>query len=112
MLPVFFWRMRNHLDPTELVKQAKVAQMGPAVGFFLETAATLGGSGVFDEAVSALASSAHPERPSQFFAGTSRRPFERAAAELNTPSQARRWGLLMNMSWESFSSYFQKVSAL
>ena len=112
MLPVFLWRMRDRLDTAELVREARRQGEGAPLGFFLETAARLGGSGVFDEALARLRANAHPARPSYFFAGTSRRPFERVVTERATPAIARRWGLLMNMPWESFASYFRKTAHL
>ena len=50
--------------------------------------------------------------PTYFFHGAARRPFERAAADRATPPLARRWGLLMNMPWESFSSHFSRAARL
>jgi hypothetical protein len=34
------------------------------------------------------------------------------AADLATPDEARRWGLLMNVPWESFASCFAKAAPL
>jgi len=112
MLPVFLWRTRDRLDLAELVRQAEGKSEGPALGFFLETAARLGGSGVFDETLRRLRASARPARPFYFFVGAHGRPWERAAADENTPAVARQWGLLMNMPWESFASYFEKAAEL
>jgi hypothetical protein len=35
-------------------------------------------------------------------------PFERELAEINSPEMAWRWHFLMNMSLETFRSYFRK----
>jgi hypothetical protein len=112
MLPVFLWRMRDRLDPAELVRQAGRQGERPTLGFFLETAARLGGSAVFDEPLLRLRRSARPTRPLYFFVGSANRPWEREAADGGTPPVARAWGLRMNMPWESFASYFEKVAEL
>jgi hypothetical protein len=112
MLPVFLWRMRQRLDLREVVRRARSQGEGAALGFFLETAGKLGRSRVFDEALVRLRSSVRAARPTYFFDGTAGRPFEHAVAELRTPPVARRWGLLMNMPWESFASHFEKTSRL
>jgi hypothetical protein len=112
MLPVFLWRTRALLDLAELVKEARRQDARPALGFFLDTASRLGGSRVFEGALRRLRPSARPARPFQFFLGTENSPWERAAALRATPAVARRWGLLMNMPWESFASHFEKTSEL
>ena len=110
MLPVFLWRTRHHLDLTELVRQA--GPQAQALGFFLDTAGRLGGSSLFDQALRRLRAKATPVRPLYFFRGSESRPWERVAAAAATPAVARRWGLLMNMPWESFASYFEKAARL
>ncbi len=44
-----------------------------------------------------------------FFSGP-HGPRELAATRRNTPSEARRWGFLMNMGLESFRSVFDKFA--
>lgn len=112
MLPVFLWRNRDRLDLPKLASEAKRRGQGPALGFFLEATSKLAGSRLFDEALVILSGSARPARPCHFFQGTARRAFERTAAERATPAAARRWGLLMNLPWESFAAYFAKTSML
>jgi hypothetical protein len=112
MLPVFLWRMRHRLDPAVLVALARRRKEAQALGFFMETAARLGRTRVFDDALSSLRGSATIARHAYFFHGTERRPFEREAAERASPRVARRWGLLMNMPWESFAAYFDKAARL
>lgn len=112
MLPVFLWRVGDRLDLDRLVRAAKRKGLAAALGFFLELASILGESRVFDEALTVLRPHARATRPSYFFEGTSGRPFERAASVVNTPAEARRWGLLMNMPFDSFASYFRKVARL
>ncbi len=112
MLPVFLWRMRDRLDLPKLVREARRQRQGPALGFLLEAASKLGGTRRFDHALASLFRGVSPDRPRCFFHGTERRSFERMAAEQATPAQARRWGLLMNMPWESFAAYFVKTSTL
>lgn len=112
MLPVFLWRNRNRLDLTKLANKAKRQGQGPALGFFLEATSKLAGSRLFDEALGILSRSVRPARPCYFFHGTEKRAFERTAAARATPAAARRWGLLMNLPWESFAAYFAKTSML
>ena len=112
MLPVFLWRMRGALDPAELARQARRQGETATLGFFLETASKLGGRRVFEDVLLLLRASARPARPFHFFLGSDRSPWERAAARRATPAVARRWGLLMNMPWESFASYFEKSRGL
>jgi hypothetical protein len=112
MLPVFLWRQRKALDLSKLVMEAEKRRQGAALGFFLEAASKLGGRPVFDEALARLHRGRRAARPTYFFSGTASRPFERAAADHATPAVARRWGLLMNMPWDSFATYFGKVSRL
>jgi hypothetical protein len=112
MLPVFLWRTRHRLDLPALVGHAQRRRVGAALGFFLEAAACLGGRPVFDHALGPLRAASGGGRPSYFFRGTEKRPFERAAADRATPPLARRWGWLMNMPWDSFAGYFAKVAKL
>jgi hypothetical protein len=112
MLPVFLWRVRDRLDRDALVQSATKSGLAAEAGFFLTVAAQLGVTAVFDDAISTLRPRAHPDQPSYFFEGVRTRPFERAAADLNTPAEARGWGLLMNMPWDSFASYFAKAAPL
>ncbi len=109
MLPVFLWRMRDRLDLPRLAAEAARQGQGAALGFFLELTAKLGRSRAFDTALARLRAKT---RPSYFFYGTEARPFERLAADRQTPAEARRWGLLMNMPLESFAAYFVKASRL
>ncbi len=113
MLPVFLWRVREALDLTSLVRKARQPASGRALGFFLQVAAKLGRTRGFDQAIAALRSSyAAPARPIYFFHGTRARPFEKMVTDSRTPTEARRWGLLMNMPWDSFTSYFRKAAPL
>lgn len=113
MLPVFLWRVRDQLDSTALAKRAKRRKRSArALGFFLELAGELGRSRAFDRAVAALRTHARHARPTYFFAGTEKRPFERLVALESTSPQARRWGLRMNMPVDSFASYFEKAARL
>lgn len=112
MLPVFLWRVRHRLDLEKLVRAARRSTETAALGFFMEMARKLGRFRTFDADLALLRSSARSETPSYFFQGTDTRPFERMAADLATPDVARRWGLLMNMPWDSFASYFDKAARL
>lgn len=112
MLPVFLWRTRDRLDMTELRTLARKQRQAAPLGFFLEASAKLGGTRRFDAALRLLRSDARRTRPSYFFSGSANRPYERLAADRATPALARRWGMLMNMPWESFASYFEKTASL
>src|SRR5439155_18686510 len=85
MVPVFLWRAREAFDLTKLVAGARAQGVAAELGFFLEVAAKLGRSRAFEEALAALRPFARPDHPSYFFHGTTRRPFERMAADLATP---------------------------
>jgi hypothetical protein len=112
MLPVFMWRVRHELDLDRLVVVASRKGQAQELGFFLEAAARLGHSNTYDLALAQLRRSARGAKPRYFFHGTGTRPFERMAADVETPPLARQWGLLMNVGWDSFSSYFRKSARL
>jgi hypothetical protein len=112
MLPVFLWRVRKRLDLDGLVELASQRGEVRALGFFLTAAAELGHTRRFDRALAALRARADPRRVDYFFAGTARDPLARMAADLNTPAQAKRWGLRMNVGWDSFASHFRKTANL
>ena len=106
VLPVAFWRQRDHLDYERLVRAATLRDERQALGFYLELTGKLGGdrrlvrraSGLRDRRRTAL-------RP--FFWG-GRGSFARAVAQEKSPALARRWGFLMNMELESFATLFRK----
>jgi hypothetical protein len=106
VLPVAFWRQRDKLDYERLERAATLRDERQALGFYLELTGQLGGdrrlvrraSGLRDRRRTAL-------RP--FFSG-GRGSFARAAAQEKSPALARRWGFLMNMELESFSTTFRK----
>jgi hypothetical protein len=112
MLPVFLWRSRRQLDMRALVTLTKTPRDRASLGFFLEITAKLGRTRIFDEAILRLRATTRTSPPWYFFLGTEQRPFERAAADHATSAVARHWGLLMNMPWESFASYFEKAAPL
>jgi DNA-binding transcriptional ArsR family regulator len=106
VLPVAFWRQRHQLDYQRLERAATQRDERQALGFYLELTGHLGGdrrlvrraSGLRDRRRTAL-------RP--FFSG-GRGSFARAAAQEKSPALARRWGFVMNMELESFSTAFRK----
>jgi hypothetical protein len=119
MLPVLLWRLRSELDLRKLERAAEDRGETRALGFFLDLTAALA-SGLrqeaaihcFEEAAQSLLPQARGGEPAYFFAGTERRPFERLAADENTPGVAKRWGLLLNMPYASFESHFHRCASL
>jgi hypothetical protein len=119
MLPVLLWRLRSEVDLRKLERAAKDRGETRALGFFLDLTAALAGGmrpaaaiHSFEEAARSLLPQARGGEPAYFFAGTERRPFERLAADENTPGVAKRWGLLLNMPFASFESHFHRCASL
>ncbi len=106
VLPVALWRQRDKLDYERLERAATLRDERQALGFYLELTGQLGGDrrlvrrarGLRDRRRTAL-------RP--FFSG-GRGSFARAAAQEKSPALARRWGFLMNMELDSFTTAFRK----
>jgi hypothetical protein len=109
-LPVVLARNRN-VDVAELTRLALLRGEGQALGLLLELTDELSGERRFTEAANALRDG-RVRRLMNFFSFDGRfKPLERDLAEMNTPAVARRWHYLMNMSTESFRSYFRKGAA-
>ena len=109
-LPVVLARNRN-VDVAELTRLALLRGEGQALGLFLELTDELSGERRFTEAANALRDG-RVRRLKNFFSFDGRfKPLERDLAEMNTPTIARRWHFLMNISTESFRSYFRKGTA-
>jgi hypothetical protein len=106
VLPLVLWRHRDTLDHEELVRQVSARNERQALGFFLELTGSLGG----DPRLMARARRLRDRRRTRarpFFAvPPGRRAL--ALARSRTPALARRWGYLMNMGLESFTSTFEK----
>ena len=106
-LPVVLARS-PHVDVAELARLAVLRGEGQALGFFLDLTDELSGERRFAEVANALRDG-RVRRLKNFFSFDGRfKSLERDLAELNTPAAARRWHFLMNMSTESFRSYFRK----
>lgn len=106
-VPVVLWRNRN-VDTAELSRLAVRAGEGQTLGFFLELTDELAGEDVFGNAAQALRDK-RVSRPRNFFSRDGRfGPYEEELALAATPEVARRWHYLMNMSLDSFRSYFRK----
>lgn len=107
-LPVVLWMNRNQLDTAVLTRLATSEQERQTLGFFFELTDELAGTSVFAAAARPL----HGKRlrePTNFFSRTGGfHAYERELALLNSPPVAKRWHFLMNLSLESFQSYFQK----
>ena len=96
------------VDVAELSRLALLRGEGQALGFLLELTDELSGQDRFAEAANALRDG-RARRLKNFFSFDGRfRPLERELADVNTPDAARRWNFLMNMSADSFRSYFRK----
>ncbi len=107
-LPVVLWRNRQRLDRAELVRLAVREGQGQTLGFLLELTDELAGETFFTPSASAL-TDRRVRKVRNFFSPDGRlSPHERELAVMNTPAVARRWHFLMNMSLESFASYFRK----
>ena len=107
-LPVVLWRNRQQLDVNELARLAVREGEGQTLGFFLDLTDQLAGVSVFTPAAQALRDK-RVRRTRNFFSrdgGFSE--YERDLAVMNAPEVAKRWHFLMNMSLESFASYFRK----
>lgn len=110
VLPFVLWRQRSHLDLDRLLREATRRDERQALGCFLELAGQLGAESQLVEAARAM----HDKRRKKarmFFAGP-HGPRAMAATRRNTPKQALRWGYLMNMGLDSFSSTFEKFAGL
>lgn len=107
-LPVAIWKTRRSVDRGRIRREATRRGLIRVWGFFLELTASLGG----DPALAREARSLHgrlPRRPTPFFNGAEKSPYETKLAELRTPDVARRWGFRMNMTLDSFRSTFAKA---
>lgn len=106
-LPVVLWKNRN-LDMQELSVRALKASEAQTLGFFLELTDELAGAEVFTAAAAPLYDKRRT-RARNFFSVDGRLgPYEEELAMANTPEVAKRWHFLMNMSLDSFRSYFRK----
>ena len=108
VLPVVLWKRRHDLDLRRLVDEATRRDERHALGYFLELAGQLGGDTALLEAARGL-SDGRRRRPRMFFAGPHGR-YQLASARRNTPSEALRWGYLMNVGRDSFESAFEKFA--
>jgi DNA-binding transcriptional ArsR family regulator len=96
------------VDVAELSRLALLRGEGQTLGFFLELTDELSGSDRFAEVAKSLRDG-RVRGLKNFFSFDGRfRPLERELAEVTTPETARRWNFLMNMSTDSFRSYFRK----
>jgi hypothetical protein len=85
---------------------------GQTLGFFLELTDELAGADVFKAAAAPLEDK-RLRRRKNFFSRDGRfGAYEEELALMNTPAVAKRWHFLMNMSLDSFKSYFRKGTQL
>jgi hypothetical protein len=106
VMPLVLWRQRELLDFDRLRTEAMRRNEAPALGYFLELAGKLGHEPDLLRASAALRDRRR-KKARQFFSGV-HGPRALAAMRRNTPREARRWGLLMNMGVDSFRSTFDK----
>lgn len=106
-LPIVLHK-NSKVDLDELCRLARLGGESQTLGFFLDLTDELTGQ----QRLSAKAETLRDgrvRRMRNFFSPDGRfRPFEQELAEINSPEVARRWHFLMNMSLESFRSYFRK----
>jgi cell division inhibitor SulA len=107
-LPVLFWANRNKLRLSDLVRRARRAKEGAALGFFLDLTSELAGSRPF-AAVNGDLRQDRPASDNFFFEGAEKSLVGKELADLNTPPIARRWRFLMNMPFDSFETLFRKT---
>jgi len=106
-LPVVLWKNRD-VDTNELTRLALRRGEAQTLGFFLELTDDLAGANVFGAAASPLEDK-RLRRSKNFFSRDGRfGAYEEELAVMNTPEVAKRWHFLMNMSLDSFKSYFRK----
>jgi hypothetical protein len=109
VMPLVLWRQRDRFDLDRLVAHASRRDQR-AVGFFLELAGLLGDDPPLVRAARRLRDKRRT-RIRQFFAGA-HGPFALELAHRKTPKEARRWGYLMNMPFDSFRTLFEKHARL
>jgi len=110
VLPYVLWLNRKRMHLERLVAEATRRDERLALGFFLEVAGTLGRAPDLVRASRSLRDRRH-RRVKQFFTRATGR-YALAVARLKTPSVARRWGYLMNMSLEAVAAVFRKHAGL
>jgi len=110
VLPLVFWRQRDHVDFGRLRREAIRRDERQALGYFLELAGRLGNEPRLVTASGEL-HDRRRRRVRMFFSGP-HGPRALAATRRHTPREALRWGYLMNMGLDSFRSTFQKFPGL
>jgi hypothetical protein len=108
-VPVVLWK-NEQVDLGELKRLAVDRGEGQTLGFFLELTDELSRSRRF-ETVAATLRDKRVRRRRNFFSRDGRfRPYEEELALMTTPEVAKRWNFVMNMSLDSFKSYFSKAT--
>ncbi len=101
-----------HRNPTvnldELCRLARLRAESQTLGFFLDLTDELTGKQQFSAKAKTLRDRRLRRMRNVFSHDGRFSPFDRELAEINSPEVARRWHFLMNMSLESFRSYFRK----
>jgi len=108
VLPLVLWRQQDRLDFDRLFQEATRRDERQALGYFLELAGKLGREPRLVERARALRDRRR-RKVRMFFAGP-HGPRALAATRRNTPTEALRWGYLMNMGVDSFRSTFEKFA--
>jgi hypothetical protein len=96
------------LDMRQLSARALKAGEAQTLGFFLELTDELAGVEDFTAAAAPLRDKRRTRARNFFSVDGVFRPYEEELALANTPEVAKRWHFLMNMSLDSFRSYFRK----
>jgi hypothetical protein len=108
VLPLVLARHATELDWELLEDRARAVGQEAELGFLLELTAELTARDELAHRAERFVD-ARPEQPRYFFEPRGER--DRKLAELRTPLVARRWGLLLNMPEESFSSLLARHDA-
>jgi hypothetical protein len=108
-VPVVLWKNRQ-VDMGELKRLAVQRGEGQTLGFFLELTDELSQSTQYETAAATLTDK-RVRKPRNFFSRDGGfRPYEEELARMTTPEVAKRWHYVMNMSLDSFKSYFRKAT--
>jgi hypothetical protein len=106
-LPIVLHRNPSvNLD--ELCRLARLRGESQTLGFFLDLTDELTDQQRFSAKAKTLRDRRVRRMRNFFSPDGSVSPFERELVEMNSPAVARRWHFLMNMSLDSFRSYFRK----
>jgi hypothetical protein len=109
-LPIVLSRNRARLRLDVLIRAARDAGEGAALGFFLDLTSELTDDPHLAKSARALEDT-RPLHPTYFFTVGSDTLVGGELAASRTPPAGRRWNYLLNMPFDSFETLFRKHSA-